>query len=172
MREWVSRHIGELPRDDTAFVALETLGSGNLVIPDGEGFLVTHPFEQALKERATRCANELAIPVLLGLTNAFISDATVPLRDGYSTILPGAIDDYKLPANYHKPWDTPDRIDYDCVDRAVARLDALIRDVASGATTKAPVDSWPAARSRAGRSRASDSLMAPARAVVKRPSGV
>jgi putative aminopeptidase FrvX len=112
------------------FVALETLGSGNLVVAEGEGFLVAHRFDAELKDRATRAAASRDIPVLRGLKNAFMSDASVPLRKGYPTMLLGAIDEHKLPANYHKPWDTADRIDYGCVERAVDVLDTLIRDLA------------------------------------------
>jgi Zn-dependent M28 family amino/carboxypeptidase len=130
MEAWLRRNGPSLPRDSTTFVALETLGSGNLVIPEGEGFLRAHAFDAALKERAASCAARVEAPVLRRLTNAFMSDATVPLRAGYTTMLLAAIDEFRLPANYHKPWDTPDRIDFDCVERAVEVLDALIRDLA------------------------------------------
>lgn len=130
MEKWLQRHSESLPRETTSFVALETLGSGHLAAAEGEGFLRAHPFDEALKDRAARCAERIGAPVMRGLINAFMSDATVPQRAGYPTMLLGAIDDYKLPANYHKPWDTPDRIDYDCVTRAVEVLDALVRDLA------------------------------------------
>jgi hypothetical protein len=42
-------------------------------------------------------------------------------------MLLGALDDYKLPSNYHKPWDTPEKLDYACIERAVELLDALVR---------------------------------------------
>jgi hypothetical protein len=132
MRAWMDRHMAGLPRASTYFVALETLGSGNLVVPEGEGFLMAHRFDDALKDRATRSAEQRGITVWRRLVNAFMSDATVPLREGYPTMLLGAIDDLKLPANYHKPTDTADRVDYDCLERAVEVVDALIRDLARG----------------------------------------
>lgn len=130
MRAWMDRHMGSLPRASTHFVALETLGSGNLVVAEGEGFLVAHGFDGALKDRATRCAERRGIAVWRRLKNAFMSDATIPLREGYPTMLLGAIDEYRLPANYHKPTDTADRVDYGCVESAVEVLDELIRDLA------------------------------------------
>lgn len=132
MKEWGRRHFGSLPTDRTAFVALETLGSGNLAVSEAEGFLVSHRFDDALKDRAARCADRIGVPVWRGLVNSFMSDATVPLLAGYPTMLLGAIDDVRLPANYHKPWDTADRVDYDCVERAVELIDALIRATADG----------------------------------------
>jgi acetylornithine deacetylase/succinyl-diaminopimelate desuccinylase-like protein len=127
MKEWGRRHFGSLARATTSFVALETLGSGNLAIAEAEGFLVAHAYDGELKELAARCAADTGVPVWRGLTNSFMSDAIVPLHAGYPAMLLGALDDTKLPANYHKPWDTPDRVDYACVERAVELLDALIR---------------------------------------------
>ena len=130
MMEWGRRHFASLPTQSTAFVALETLGSGHLVISEGEGFLFGHAFDAELKDRATRCARDLGVTVWRGLANAFMSDATPPLNAGYPTMLLGGIDDFRLPANYHKPWDTPEKVDYDCVAHAVELLDALVRSFA------------------------------------------
>jgi len=131
-KEWGRRHFESLSRDTTSFVALETVGSGNHAIAEAEGFLVAWPFDDELKDRAERCADRLGIPVWRGLVNSFMSDAIVPLHGGFPTMLLGGIDDMKLPANYHKPWDTPDRIDYAAVERTVELVDALIRAHADG----------------------------------------
>jgi hypothetical protein len=128
MKEWGRRHFPSLPKETTSFVALETLGSGNLAVSEAEGFLVPHRFDDDLKDRATECARRIGVPVTRGLVNSFMSDAIVPLHAGYPTMLLGAIDDIKLPSNYHKPWDTAEKLDYACVERAVELLDALIRD--------------------------------------------
>jgi hypothetical protein len=127
MKEWGRRHFGSLPTETTSFVALETLGSGNLAIAEAEGFLVAHAYDAELKDLAERCARERGIPVWRGLTNSFMSDAVVPLHAGYPTMLLGALDELKLPSNYHKPWDTAEKVDYACLERAVDLLDALIR---------------------------------------------
>jgi hypothetical protein len=39
----------------------------------------------------------------------------------------GGLDDYLLPLNYHKPWDLPENLRWDCVENAVRLLDAFIR---------------------------------------------
>jgi hypothetical protein len=132
IKVWGREHFPSLPRDTTSFVALETLGSGNLAIAEAEGFLVAHRYDSRLKDMAERCARERGIPASRGLINSFISDATVPLNAGYPTMMLGAIDDMKLPANYHKPWDTAEKLDYECVERAVELLDGLIRAHADG----------------------------------------
>jgi hypothetical protein len=132
MREWGRRHFPSLARETTEFVALETLGSGHLAVAEGEGFLRSYAYDAGLKDAASDAARTAGVDATRGLTNAFISDAIVPLHAGYRTVLVGAVDQYKLPANYHKPTDTADRVDYACVADAVELLDALIRARAAG----------------------------------------
>jgi hypothetical protein len=127
MRAWGARHFPHLPRERTEFVALETLGSGHMAVAEGEGFLVTYPYDEALRDAASEAARAAGVEASRGLVNSFISDAIVPLQAGYPTVMIGAVDELKLPSNYHKPTDTPDRIDYDCVADAVELLDALIQ---------------------------------------------
>jgi Peptidase family M28 len=126
MQAWGRRHFPALAPGATSFVALETLGSGRLAIPEAEGFLFAHAYTPALKDLATREAERLGLSVRRGLSNSFASDAQIPLHAGYPTMLLAAIDALSLPANYHKPWDTPDRLDYGSVADAVELLTAVI----------------------------------------------
>ena len=136
MQAWGRRHFPSLSPETTTFVALETLGSGNLTIAEAEGFLIPHAYSREVKDELERCARELQVPVWRGLSNSFASDGQIPLHAGYPSALLGALDDFRLPANYHKPWDLPDKVDYACVADAVRLLDAFIR--AQGARTPAP----------------------------------
>ena len=136
MQAWGRRHFPSLSPETTTFVALETLGSGNLTIAEAEGFLIPHAYSREVKDELERCARELQVPVWRGLSNSFASDGQIPLHAGYPSALLGALDDFRLPANYHKPWDLPDKVDYGCVADAVRLLDAFIR--AQGARTPAP----------------------------------
>jgi Peptidase family M28 len=135
MQAWGRRHFPSLSPQTTTFVALETLGSGNLTIAEAEGFLIPHAYSREVKDELERCARELQVPVWRGLSNSFASDGQIPLHAGYPSALLGALDDFRLPANYHKPWDLPDKVDYACVADAVRLLDAFIR--AQGARTPA-----------------------------------
>ncbi len=127
MQAWGRRHFPTLPPRTTTFVALETLGSGNLTIAEKEGFLVLHAFTRDVKDRLERSGRELGVPVRRGLSNSFASDGQIPLLAGYPTALLGGLDDFFLPANYHKPWDLPEHVDYACVENAVRLLDSFIR---------------------------------------------
>jgi hypothetical protein len=127
MQAWGRRHFPELPPERTTFVALEMLGSGNLTIAEAEGFLVHHTYTAEVKDELERCAREIDVPAQRDLVNAFASDGQIALHAGYPTALLGALDDYYLPANYHKPWDLPDNVDYECLENGIRVLDAFIR---------------------------------------------
>jgi Peptidase family M28 len=127
MQAWGRRHFPSLPPETTTFVALETLGSGNLTIAEREGFLIPHPYTPAVKDALERAAAEVGVEARRGLSNSFASDGQIPLLAGYPTALLGGLDDYLLPANYHKPWDLPENLDWECVENAVLLLDEFIR---------------------------------------------
>jgi Peptidase family M28 len=133
MQAWGRRHFPTLSPETTIFVALETLGSGNLTIAEKEGFLVAHPYTTEVKDGLERCARRVGVPARRGLSNSFASDGQISLLAGYPTALLGGLDDFLLPANYHQPWDLPENLDYECVENAVRLLDAFIRAQAEGA---------------------------------------
>lgn len=126
MQAWGRRHFPHLDRATTTFVALETLGSGHLAIAEAEGFLVLHPYTRLVKDRLEDAARDQDIEIWRGLSNSFASDGQIALHAGYPTALLGALDELKLPRNYHKPWDTPDGLDPACMADAVRLLEGFV----------------------------------------------
>ncbi|WP_205697699.1 M28 family peptidase [Conexibacter sp. SYSU D00693] len=133
MQGWGRRHFPELDKATTTFIALETLGSGHLVIAESEGFLVQHAYTDRVKDLANRVADAKGIEVWRGLRNAFASDGQIPLHAGYPSMLLGGLDDMKLPANYHKPTDVPERLDLACMAQAVDLLEGVVAALADEA---------------------------------------
>src|SRR3954454_1153560 len=127
MQEYGRAHFGELARETTDVIALECLGSGTVTIAESEGFLVPHHYDAGLKDLATECAGRLGVEVRRGLHIVFTSDAQIALHGGYRTMLIGGTDELKLPANYHKPTDTPENIDHDGLAASVDVLEATVR---------------------------------------------
>ena len=127
------RHFAELPRDSTSVIAAECLGSGTVTIAESEGFLLRHAYDSELKDLATACAERAGVPVRRGLHIAFTSDAQIAVHAGYPAMTLGSTDHLKLPSNYHKPTDTPDNLDWYCLDQAVDVLEATIRELGSQA---------------------------------------
>jgi hypothetical protein len=133
MQEYGRAHFAELPRESTDVIALECLGSGTVTIAESEGFLLPHHYDAALKDLATACAGRAGVEVRRGLHIVFASDAQIALHAGYRAMTLAATDELKLPANYHKPSDTPDNLDLDCLDSAVDVLEGTLRALAAQA---------------------------------------
>jgi hypothetical protein len=133
MQEYGRAHFAELPRESTDVIALECLGSGTVTVAESEGFLVPHHYDAGLKDLATACAGRLGVEVRRGLHIVFASDAQIALHAGYRAMTLAASDELKLPANYHKPTDTADNLDLDCLDDAVDVLEATVRALAGQA---------------------------------------
>jgi Zn-dependent M28 family amino/carboxypeptidase len=125
------RHFAELPRRRTSVIAAECLGSGTVTVAESEGFLLRHYYDDDLKDLATACAQRAGVPVRRGLHIAFTSDAQIAVHAGYPSMTLGSTDYLKLPSNYHKPTDTPDNLDWDCLDQAVDVLEGVIRELAA-----------------------------------------
>jgi hypothetical protein len=137
MQEYGRAHFAALARATTDVIAMECLGSGTVTIAESEGFVVPHRYDAGLKDLAAACAERVGVPVRRGLHVAFASDAQIAQHAGYRTMLLAATDKLRLPANYHKPTDTADNLDFACLDRAVDVLEATVRALAAQSSERA-----------------------------------
>jgi hypothetical protein len=126
MRGFLDRHAAELPRERARFVVLESLGSPELILLEGEGMIRMHDYTPALKEALAQAGEDAGHPLRRGLRTGLATDALLPLLAGYQTACIASCDEYKMASNYHSQRDTPDRVDYDTVARAVGVCAALI----------------------------------------------
>jgi hypothetical protein len=124
------RHFDSLPKDTTSFICLDTLGSGELVVLEGEGFLRMRDYPAPMKDLIAESAGQEGVHLRRGLRLTYATDGLIPLRAGYPTASICSVDEYMLPSNYHSPTDTPDRVDYDCVAQGVRMLHAATRRLA------------------------------------------
>ena len=136
MQAFGHRHFPAMPRESTEFIVLECLGSGHVTVAESEGFLLRHGYDEGLKDLATACGDRLGIPIRRGLHIAFTSDAQIALHGGYRAMVLGGTDELKLPANYHKPTDTPENIDHDGLAQSVDVLEATVRTLAAQASSE------------------------------------
>jgi len=116
---FAERHFDSLPVDRTAFLCLETLGSPELLLIEGEGFLRMRDYPEDFKQLMVEAAEDENVPLRRGLRLTFATDGLIPLRAGYPTAAIGSLNEYLVPSNYHWPTDTPDRLEYDTVASAV-----------------------------------------------------
>jgi hypothetical protein len=130
MLAFARRHFGSLPRERTSFVCLDTVGSPELLLIEGEGFLRMRDYAGALKELVADVAREQGVPLRRRLWFTFATDALIPLREGYPTAALGSVNEYLVPSNYHWPTDTPERVDYGSVAGAVRLALGVVRRLA------------------------------------------
>ena len=127
MWAFVRSHEHELPRGRTSYLVVEMVGSPRIVIPEGEGFVYEHAYDEGLKDLLGEAAAQAGIEAIRGMGVAFSSDASVPIQRGEPVAVLGSYDHLKLPVAYHWPDDTPDKLDYEAIEKAVRIIDRAIR---------------------------------------------
>jgi hypothetical protein len=131
IRGFARNHFGHLPTASTWFLNLDTVGSGRLVLLEGEGTLRMHDYDRDFKDLIARCAADNDIPVLRGLRSRSSTDGSVPRRRGYPTATVVSVDRRKLMPHYHLDSDLPEHVDYDCVANAARLGEAVARGLAA-----------------------------------------
>ncbi len=125
------RHFDALAPEHTSFLCLDTIGSPELTMLEGEGFLVMRDYPRAFKDRVQAAADAAGVHMRRGLRLSFATDALIPMRAGYPTASIGSVNEYLMPSNYHWPTDTADRVDYGTVAAALRMTRRLIDDLAT-----------------------------------------
>jgi hypothetical protein len=131
MRGWLRRHGPELPRERTRFVCLESVGSPELIMLEGEGMIRMADYDSALRDELAESARRAGLPLRRGLRSGLATDALIPLKAGYPTATLAAIDELKMPSNYHSQRDVPANVDFATVAAAAQVAEAAIRGAAS-----------------------------------------
>jgi hypothetical protein len=128
MRGFARRHFPQLPRETTEVVTLDSVGSPELIVIEGEGMLTMRDYTPELRDRVAAAAARAGVPIRRGLRLGLATDGLIALRAGYRSVALGSVTRYKFPANYHSPSDVPENVDYETVAAAVAVCDALVRE--------------------------------------------
>jgi hypothetical protein len=130
MQAFGRRHFASLPRDRTHVVCVDTVGSPELVMLEGEGMLRMNDYPEPFRELVADCARRAGVHLRRGLRFRNATDALIALRAGYPTVMLGSVNRYKLPDNYHWPTDTPDNVDFSTTSDAVALCHEVVRNLA------------------------------------------
>jgi hypothetical protein len=132
MQGFARRHFQSLPTDHTHVVCVDTVGSPELMLLEGEGMLKMREYPEDFKDLVTACAEEAGVHIRRGLRFRNATDGLIALRAGYPTVMIGSINHLKLPDNYHWPTDTADNVDYSTVARTIRLCDRIVRALAPG----------------------------------------
>jgi hypothetical protein len=121
------RHFGELPRESTFFLCLESLGSPHLLVLRGEGFLKMHEYPPRALALMDGLAEELGIWLYPNLRLHNGTDGLEPLAAGYETAALCACNELKQPAFYHWPNDVAANVEFGTVADGIRLGEAAIR---------------------------------------------
>jgi Zn-dependent M28 family amino/carboxypeptidase len=130
MQAFARRHFAALPTDRTHVICVDTVGSPELVMLEGEGMLRMHDYPAAFREAVAQCALRAGVHVRRGLRFRNATDALIARRAGYPTVMLGSVNRYKLPDNYHWPTDVPDNVDFSTTADAVALCHEVVQSLA------------------------------------------
>jgi Peptidase family M28 len=121
------RHFGDLPRESTFFLVLESLGSPHLLALRGEGFLKMREYPDRSLALVDGLAEEMGIYLYPNLRLRNGTDGMEPLAAGYETVALCACNDLKQPAFYHWPDDVTENVELGTVADGIRLSEAMIR---------------------------------------------
>jgi hypothetical protein len=127
IKAWGERHFGELPRESTFFVCLESLGSPHLLVLRGEGFLKMYEYPQRALGFMDGLAAQMGVELVLNLRVRAGTDGLEPRAAGYETAALCSCDDLKQASNYHWPTDIAANIEYGTLERAIDLSQEAVR---------------------------------------------
>ncbi|MFT3866239.1 MAG: M28 family peptidase [Solirubrobacterales bacterium] len=131
MKAFGERHFGELPKDSTFFLCLESTGSPHLLVLRGEGFLKMYDYPAPALELLDTAAAELDIWLYPNLRLHNGTDGLEWLAAGYESAVIAGCDELKQPANYHWPNDLAENVDFGTVADGIRLSEAAIRRLAA-----------------------------------------
>ena len=130
---FVERRLRPLDPERTWVLNLDSIGSPELIMVEGEGPFFMHDYcDPAFRDLlADVTQRATGAPLRRGTRARASTDSIVPSRAGYPTATFVSWEpDTKLTSNYHLPSDVPEHLRYDTIARAVAITDALARELA------------------------------------------
>jgi Zn-dependent M28 family amino/carboxypeptidase len=127
-----ARHFPELDRERTWFLNLDTVGSPQLIMLEGEGPVVMEDYhDRSFRDLVARAGERAGAPIRRWMRSRNSTDAVIPSRAGYPTATITSMNRYKALSNYHKMSDTPENVNYRTVLQALTLSEAVARELAA-----------------------------------------
>jgi Zn-dependent M28 family amino/carboxypeptidase len=127
MQAFGERHFGDLPRERTFILSLDTLGSPHLLVLRGEGMFGVKEYPPESLALLDGLAQELGIWLFPNLRLRNATDGVFPLAAGYQCASLCSCTELKQPSNYHWPTDTPENVDYGTLADGIRLAEAVVR---------------------------------------------
>ena len=128
---FAQRHLSTMDRERTWVLNLDSVGSPELALLEGEGELVIEDFfDRGWRDLIARVADREGIPMRRGMRAFASTDSVIPSRMRFPTACLVSLDEYKAISNYHWPTDTPENLNYPTVACAADLALAVARELA------------------------------------------
>ena len=126
MAEWLRRSRDSLDPRSTLVLGLDTIGSGEPVVLEAEGPLWSVRYRPEDLELADRGASLAGLGPLRRYRPGGWTDPVLARLAGLPAISLLSVSGDGF-TNYHLPTDTPDRVDWDCVERCLVITESIAR---------------------------------------------
>jgi Peptidase family M28 len=132
---FAERHFPELDPGRTWFLNLDTIGSPQLIMLEGEGCFVMEDYPSPeFRDLVARAAERAGVSLRRGQRSRSSTDSVIPARARYPI---ATLASFELPSkvlsNYHLMTDTPENLDYGTVAEAVTLAYAVAVELAPDA---------------------------------------
>lgn len=131
--DFLDAHGEHLDPATTRILTVDTVGSQQLVMLEGEGTVRMHDYDAAFRDVVAEVAQAEGVDLERGLRSRFSTDGIVPTLRGIPNVSLVSLEAWRAPANYHLMTDTPDVLDYGTVQATVDLSEALARRLAADA---------------------------------------
>ncbi|MDQ8043837.1 MAG: M28 family peptidase [Solirubrobacteraceae bacterium] len=129
---YVEQHGRDLDPTSTYFFAVDTVGSPQLVMLEGEGPVAMHDYTDAsFRDLTAEVAEQAGVSLERGMRSRFSTDAIVPSRANFPTVALVSLAPWRAPSNYHLMTDTPENLDYETVSATVELTEQVARRLAA-----------------------------------------
>jgi len=137
MQAYARRHFAQLDPARTHVVCLDTVGSPELLLLEGEGMLWMRDYPAAFKALVAQCAQDAGVTLRRGLRFRNATDGLIALKAGFPSVMIGSYNEFKVPDNYHWPTDDADHVTYPTIGAAVTLVEAVVRRLAGQSSERA-----------------------------------
>ncbi|MHB8894600.1 MAG: M28 family peptidase [Candidatus Geothermincolia bacterium] len=127
--QYMKKHGGELDRENTYFINMESLGYGNVRYATSEGFVRVRPYSEEMVSIARGLKESGGFDEVGTYEIRLGTDAMVPLVRGFKAISIMAFNENNFVPNYHTPDDTPENMDIAVTERGRDFAMAMIREL-------------------------------------------
>ena len=129
---FVTRNLAELDRGSTWVLNLDTVGSPELVMLEGEGALIMEDYHhRPFRELIARVSDRAGAPLRRGLRARNSTDAVIPSRAGFPTATLTSVNRAKALTHYHKLSDVPENLHWRTIAHTIRVCELVARELAT-----------------------------------------